>query len=126
MRTEIWSGVNGKVITITTITVVAPVDTNFPWILRSAHVADDTGADDNLALLPFTLLSAPAGSGKTTLLAEWARTTTMPVAWLSLEPADSDPVRFLSYIDIAQISLKEVESAWQRTDLYGKRIVIVP
>jgi LuxR family transcriptional regulator, maltose regulon positive regulatory protein len=47
---------------------------------------------------PLTLMSAPAGSGKTTLLAEWARTTTMPVAWLSLESADSDPVRFLDYV----------------------------
>ncbi len=48
--------------------------------------------------LPLTLVSAPAGSGKTTLLAEWAGTTKMPVAWLSLETADSDPLRFLSYL----------------------------
>jgi LuxR family transcriptional regulator, maltose regulon positive regulatory protein len=48
--------------------------------------------------LPLTLVSAPAGSGKTTLLTEWARTTNMPVAWLSLEAADSDPVRFLTYV----------------------------
>ncbi len=45
-----------------------------------------------------TLVSAPAGSGKTTLLAEWATTTALPVAWLSLEYADNDPVRFLSYL----------------------------
>jgi hypothetical protein len=30
------------------------------------------------------------------------------------------------HIDIEQAPLKDVESAWQRTDLYGKRIVIVP
>src|SRR5262249_47335107 len=47
---------------------------------------------------PLTLVSAPAGSGKTTLLAEWARTTHMPVAWLSLETGDSDPPRFLAYL----------------------------
>jgi LuxR family maltose regulon positive regulatory protein len=47
---------------------------------------------------PLTLVCAPAGSGKTTLLASWARTTTMPVAWLSLEPADSDLARFLAYL----------------------------
>jgi len=47
---------------------------------------------------PLTLVAAPAGSGKTTLLAEWARTTQMPVAWLSLESADSDPARFLAYL----------------------------
>jgi len=45
-----------------------------------------------------TLVCAPAGSGKTTLLAEWARTTALPVAWLSLEEADDDPLRFLTYL----------------------------
>ncbi len=29
-------------------------------------------------------------------------------------------------MDIERVPLKDVESAWQRTDLYGKRIVIVP
>ncbi len=57
------------------------------------------------AALPLTLVSAPAGSGKTTLLAEWVRTTTMPVAWLSLEPADGDTVRFLTYVLAAFRSL---------------------
>ncbi|HEX4205879.1 MAG TPA: LuxR C-terminal-related transcriptional regulator [Ktedonobacteraceae bacterium] len=45
---------------------------------------------------PVTLVSAPAGSGKTTLLAEWAATTTRPVAWLTFEEAENDPARFLS------------------------------
>jgi NADPH2:quinone reductase len=30
------------------------------------------------------------------------------------------------HLDIIQVPLKDVESAWQRTDLHGKRIVIVP
>src|SRR5262249_9437005 len=45
-----------------------------------------------------TLVAAPAGSGKTTLLAEWAASTMLPVAWLSLEAADNDPRRFLTYV----------------------------
>lgn len=45
-----------------------------------------------------TLVAASAGSGKTTLLAEWTSATTLPVAWLSLEPADNDPRRFLAYL----------------------------
>ena len=45
-----------------------------------------------------TLLSAPAGFGKTTLLAQWLAQSGMPVAWLSLEAADNDPTRFLSYL----------------------------
>jgi LuxR family maltose regulon positive regulatory protein len=45
---------------------------------------------------PLTLVSAPAGFGKTTLLAEWARSCGLPVAWLSLEEADSDGAHFLA------------------------------
>src|SRR5438309_1043534 len=45
-----------------------------------------------------TLVSAPAGFGKTTLLAQWLAESGMPVAWLSLEAGDNEPVRFLSYL----------------------------
>src|SRR5438876_366799 len=47
---------------------------------------------------PRTLVSAPAGFGKTTLLAQWLAEGGMPVAWLSLEAGDNEPVRFLSYL----------------------------
>ena len=40
------------------------------------------------------LVCAPAGSGKTALLADWALSGRRPVAWLSLDAADNDPVRF--------------------------------
>lgn len=45
-----------------------------------------------------TLVSAPAGFGKTTLLAQWVVESGTPVSWLSLEPEDNEPVRFLSYL----------------------------
>jgi LuxR family transcriptional regulator, maltose regulon positive regulatory protein len=45
-----------------------------------------------------TLVSAPAGFGKTTLLAHWARGFDAPVAWLSLDPGDNDPIRFWRYV----------------------------
>ncbi len=45
-----------------------------------------------------TLVSAPAGFGKTTLLAQWLAESSIPVAWLSLEPEDNDPTRFLTYL----------------------------
>ncbi len=45
-----------------------------------------------------TLVSAPAGFGKTTLLAQWLTQSSTPVAWLSLEAEDNDPIRFLSYV----------------------------
>ncbi len=55
---------------------------------------------------PLTLVSAPAGFGKTTLLAQWLAESGMPVAWLSLEPGDSEPVRFLSYLIAALQTLE--------------------
>lgn len=40
------------------------------------------------------LVCAPAGFGKTALLSDWSRQGQRPVAWLSLDAADNDPVRF--------------------------------
>ncbi len=45
-----------------------------------------------------TLVIAPAGFGKTTLVAGWARTCALPVAWLSLQPADQARERFFAYL----------------------------
>src|SRR5437764_4623702 len=46
---------------------------------------------------PLTLVSAPAGFGKSTLLSEWIHAGGRPVAWVSLDEGDNDPVRFLRY-----------------------------
>jgi LuxR family transcriptional regulator, maltose regulon positive regulatory protein len=47
-----------------------------------------------------TLIDAPAGWGKTTLLAEWQDDPgeARPFAWVSLDRADNDPVRFWTYV----------------------------
>ncbi|MBU7318156.1 LuxR C-terminal-related transcriptional regulator [Paenibacillus oleatilyticus] len=45
-----------------------------------------------------TLISASAGCGKTTLVSEWLAGCLQPAAWLSLEEADRDPARFLTYL----------------------------
>jgi ATP/maltotriose-dependent transcriptional regulator MalT len=44
------------------------------------------------------LISAPAGFGKTTLLSEWIFQTKIPVAWISPDKGDSDPIRFIHYL----------------------------
>ncbi len=48
-----------------------------------------------------TLVSAPAGYGKTTLLSEWAKGCCSPIAWLTIDPGDNDPVRFIAYLAAA-------------------------
>ncbi|MFO7543987.1 MAG: LuxR C-terminal-related transcriptional regulator [Trueperaceae bacterium] len=45
-----------------------------------------------------TLLSAPAGFGKTTLVSAWLAARGDLAAWLSLDVADNDPVRFLAHL----------------------------
>jgi LuxR family maltose regulon positive regulatory protein len=44
------------------------------------------------------LVSAPAGFGKTTLLVQWLAAEGGYVAWISLEPSDSDLPRFLARV----------------------------
>ncbi len=43
------------------------------------------------------LISAPAGAGKTTLAAQWAAAATR-AAWVSLDPEDDEPRRFLTAV----------------------------
>jgi LuxR family maltose regulon positive regulatory protein len=45
-----------------------------------------------------TLVTAPAGFGKTTLVSAWAAHTSWPVAWVSLDRSDNDPIRFWSAV----------------------------
>jgi LuxR family transcriptional regulator, maltose regulon positive regulatory protein len=62
-----------------------------PGFVSRPRLADRLEEGLNQKLI---LVSAPAGSGKTALLADWARQGRRPVAWLSLDRGDNDPVRF--------------------------------
>ncbi|MGD2077815.1 MAG: AAA family ATPase, partial [Chloroflexota bacterium] len=53
-----------------------------------------------------TLLSAPAGFGKTTLVASWFRQQSQPVAWVTLDEQDNDPILFWRYLIAA---LQEID-----------------
>jgi LuxR family maltose regulon positive regulatory protein len=44
-----------------------------------------------------TLISAPAGFGKTSLVSAWIAGNGRLAAWLSLDDADNDPIRFLTH-----------------------------
>jgi LuxR family transcriptional regulator, maltose regulon positive regulatory protein len=76
-------------------TKLTPPSTAFRQVTRS-RLFDllDAGTQQLL-----TLVSAPAGAGKTTLLAAWSssRRPPGPVAWLSLDAHDNDPVGFWTY-----------------------------
>jgi LuxR family maltose regulon positive regulatory protein len=53
-----------------------------------------------------TVLTAPPGFGKSTLLAEWiARAGGVPAAWIAVDDADDDVLRFLSHLVAAVESI---------------------
>ncbi len=52
------------------------------------------------------LVSAPAGYGKTATLASWAAAVDRPLAWLSCDPSDVEPTRFMSCL------LSSIAATW--------------
>lgn len=48
----------------------------------------------------FILVSAPPGYGKTTLVADWARQSSVPFAWLTLDAHDNDLLTFNRYFTV--------------------------
>lgn len=66
-----------------------------PGLVARSHLTDILNEGRRL-----TLISAPPGFGKTTLVTAWYAKVKhgMAMAWLSLDEADNDPVRFLTYL----------------------------
>ncbi len=54
----------------------------------------------------FALISGPAGFGKTTLLSETVAALKQPVAWVSLDAGDNDPIHFWTYVVTAFQSIR--------------------
>ena len=67
-----------------------------PRLVPRPHL--QTALDHAVTYSRLILISAPAGYGKTSLLAEWARATSLPVAWLSITGEEDDVERFLRYL----------------------------
>lgn len=45
-----------------------------------------------------TILRAPAGYGKTTLLSQWLIHSQQPIAWVAIDQADNDPIRYWTFV----------------------------
>ena len=63
----------------------------------------DPVLDDRVRL---ALVAAPPGYGKSVAVAGWVRARQLPHAWLSLDPTDNDPGRFLRYLAAALAPLR--------------------
>ena len=79
---------------------------------------------------PLVVLAAPAGYGKTSTLVQWTEADRRPVAWLSLDQADSDPAVFATYMAAALSGVvggvpQEVFDLLRQTDL-GVRERVAP
>lgn len=62
---------------------------------------------------PVTILYAPHGFGTTTVLNEWQQNCGLPVAWVSLDANDNDPLQFWSTVVTAlQSAIPGLGKAW--------------
>lgn len=66
------------------------------------------------------IISAPAGYGKTTVLAQYAAAAECPIAWVSLDEADDDPILILRELATALARIAPVHPAVFRS-LNGAR-----
>jgi LuxR family maltose regulon positive regulatory protein len=67
-----------------------------------------------------TLVSAPTGFGKSTLVTGWLSESDQPVAWLSLDQGDNDPVRFWTY------TIAAIQTIHQEIGVEARQIVSAP
>jgi len=66
-----------------------------PGSVRRPRLLRSIDGDGSAAL---TLVDAPVGYGKTMLLRSWCAEHARPVAWITLDEADADPVRLWTYV----------------------------
>jgi LuxR family maltose regulon positive regulatory protein len=86
-----------------------------PRVLAVLDAAEDA---------PLTLVAAPAGYGKTTAVRAWCATRNEPVAWITLDAGDNDPVRLWTYVATAVDRVRQGlgRRALQRLGVTGEPI----
>ena len=57
--------------------------------------------------VPVTLVAAPAGYGKTTAVRAWCASRQAPIAWVTLDAGDNDPMRLWMYAATAVDRVRE-------------------
>ena len=83
-----------------------------PPVARPGLVARSALVDRLAAVSePVISVVAPPGYGKTTLLAQWATRLSTPVAWVSCDDADNDPVVLLSALAVAVNGIQPIDQA---------------
>ena len=75
-----------------------------PDLVQRPRILRALDATDGVAL---TLLSAPAGYGKTTAVRAWSAGRQAPLAWVTLDDGDNDPVRLWTYVATAVDRVRE-------------------
>jgi len=74
-----------------------------PGTLRRGRLLEMLDRDDS----PLTVLEAGVGYGKTTLVRSWSAERPEAVIWMTLDPADDDPVRLWTHLATAVERLRE-------------------
>ena len=69
-----------------------------PGMLRRSRLLELVDGDGGAAV---TVISAPVGYGKTTLLRLWCIERPEAIIWMTLDPADDDPVRLWTHLATA-------------------------
>jgi LuxR family transcriptional regulator, maltose regulon positive regulatory protein len=69
-----------------------------PGMIPRTAIVDRLRASGSARIV---LIRAPAGYGKTSLLAQWAEADDRPVAWISLDRHDDDPIVVLTHLAAA-------------------------
>jgi LuxR family transcriptional regulator, maltose regulon positive regulatory protein len=76
-------------------------------MIQRTHLVDRLSAERDRRLI---VISGAAGSGKTSLVCQWINKDRIPVAWYSLDKADSESGMFFHYL-LAALSVMDSEPA---------------